>query len=172
MAKNKVLYEGAFAADTRNIINHNFQDVGYCTTQLDAVTGTTGATLTNIPGMVTDTLAIGTYRLKIHLSTISTSSSGLNIALKQNNGAVIGALNATVMEYSASAVAVKVFTTTTDQALIVDSDIIVLAVDIEGILTITTAGTLQLQMAQDDAHTDTASVKLGSIMTLTQIATN
>src|SRR5213078_666308 len=51
-----------------------------CTTQFDAVTGTTGATLTNIVGLTGFTLTVaGIYTFDINLSGVSTANSGLKI---------------------------------------------------------------------------------------------
>ncbi len=164
MAKNKVKNEGAFIKRTRKIINDNFRDVSDCTTQLDAVTGTTGATLTNIPGMVTDVMQPGKYEFEINLIGICTANGGMNIALKQGAGMVLGTLKAAAKVYTASALAVTSLTSATDQALLVDTSAVFVAAEIKGILTVTTAGTLALQMAQDDAHADTTSIYLGSYM--------
>ena len=86
MAKNKVLEEGALHAGTRKIINDNFIDRSYCTTEFDVDSGTTGATLANVAGMITETLQPGTYKVRIHLDMLSTANGGLKAALKFGTG--------------------------------------------------------------------------------------
>ena len=84
MAKNRVLTEGAFDYTVRKTVNENFSDVSLCTTQFDAVTGTTGTTLTNVVGMVTDSISItpGTYRFQINVHGVATANSGMKLGLK------------------------------------------------------------------------------------------
>lgn len=169
MAKNIVRFEGALAQDTRNIINNNFADDGVCTTQFDAVTGTTGATLTNVVGMVTDTLAPGRYKFTINLGTVATTNSGIKLGLKQSVASML-----TSIEYQAEAMAAAASvnsrgTSTTDQASIVATTTAVIAVRITGTVVVGLAGTLQLQAAQNAAHADTTSVFVGSNMEFTRI---
>lgn len=171
MAKDRVLYEGAFTNDTRLAINRNFSDVSLCTTQFDAVTSTTGTTLTNVVGMTTDSisLAAGTYRFTINLAGVATSNSGLKIGLKQNNGLTLTSIESTAKGFTASAVAVQHSTTATDAASLFASTTAVIKCEIDGTMVIATAGTIQLQAAQNAAHADTTSVYVGSRMEFTRI---
>lgn len=170
MAKNRIKYEGVFDAGSRLSANQNFADVSLCTTQFDAVTGTTGTTLTNVVGMVTDSLIAGrTYRFKIHLAGVATSNSGLKIGLKQGTASMLTSIESTAKGFTASAVAVQHSTTATDAASLFASTTAVIECIIEGTLVVALSGTLQLQAAQNAAHADTTSVYVGSHMEFTEV---
>lgn len=171
MAKNRVITEGAFDSTIRRIVDQNFSDVSLCTTQFDAVTSTTGATLTNIVGMVTDTISIapGTYRFWIQVHGVATSNSGMKLGLKQGAGCTLTSIESIAKGFTASAVAVQHSTTATDAASLFASTTAVLSVEIEGTMVVLTGGTLQLQAAQNAAHADTTSVYVGSYMLFTRI---
>lgn len=171
MAKNRIFAEGAFDRTARVTCNQNFPDVALCTTQFDAVTGTTGATLTNVIGMVTDTMSIvpGTYRFYINISGVSTANSGIKLGLKQNNGCTLTSIESVARGFTASAVAVQHSTTSTDAASLFAQTAAVLDVVIEGTMVVATGGTIQLQAAQNAAHADTTSVYTGSYMSFTMI---
>ena len=172
MAKNKVLNEGALDSTTRSIINHNLTDVSLCTTQLDAVTGTTGTTLTSIAGMVSDTLEPGTYEVHIHWSGVSTANSGVKLGLKWGTASMITATEITATGRTASASATQHTTTSTDQTSLFAQTAAVIEVDIRGVVTVGVAGTLTLQQAQNAAHADTTSTYVKSVMKITPIFTN
>jgi hypothetical protein len=169
MAINRVLREGVFTSDTRKIINDNIRDVSSCTTQFDAVTGTTGATLTNVVGMVSDTLQPGTYDVDINLNVAATTNCGLKAALKWGTASMITSTSLSVIATSASAVASTLFTTSTDASAFVGATSAYVNVRIRGKIVVAIAGTIQLQAAQNAAHADTTSVTIGSIMTFTPI---
>lgn len=171
MSKNRILYEGALEAGARKIINENFSDVSVCSTQFDAVTSTTGATLTNVVGLVTDSISIaaGTYRFYIHLSTVATANSGLKVGLKFGTASMLTSIESAARGFTASAVAVQHSTTATDAASLFASTTAVINCIIEGTMVVALAGTLQLQAAQNAAHADTTSVYVGSYMTFTKI---
>lgn len=171
MAKDRVIDDGCFHDSTRRTVNRNFPDVSLCTTQFDAVTGTTGATLTNVVGMTTDafTLTPGTYRFDIHLPGVATSNSGLKVGLKQNNGLTLTSIESTAKGFTASAVAVQHSTTATDAASLFASTTAVIKCEIEGTMVVATAGTIQLQAAQNAAHADTTSVYVGARMAFTRV---
>lgn len=171
MAKDRILYEGALTNDTRRAIDRNFADVSLCTTQFDAITGTTGATLTNVVGMTTDglSLAAGTYRFYISLAGVATTNSGLKVGLKQNNGLTLTSIESSASGFTASAVATQHSTTATDAASLFASTTAVIRCVIEGTMVIATAGTIQLQAAQNAAHADTTSIYTGSRMEFTRV---
>jgi hypothetical protein len=173
MAKNKVLYEGAFDQGARNKINNNFSDVSLCTTQFDAVTGTTGTTLTNVVGMVTDTLDIGTYKFKITVPCVATANTGIKMALKWGTASMITSAEYEAKAFTASGVVVTRGTTATDATLLMDSAAgVVILTEITGVLVVAIAGTLQFQAAQHTAHADTVSVYANAQMQFEKIATN
>ncbi len=172
MAKNNINSgkEGAFTADTRKIVNDNLMDVALVTTQFDAVTGTTGATLTNVVGAVTGTLQPGTYRFRLNLSTTATANTGITIALKWGTASMITSAQYTARAFTASGVVVTKGTTATDATPLLDSAAgVVIQADITGILVVALAGTLQLQAAQHTAHADTTSVLINSSIEFTAI---
>ena len=164
MAKNTVKNEGALSADTRKIINDNFRDVAVCTTTFSATSGTTGTTLTDVPGLITATLDPGQYTFRAVLGVVSTINSGLKIAFKQGTASMVSAIEYDARAYGASSVAASRGTTTTDQTSIVAATAAYVHVLIEGTVTIAAAGTLQLQAAQNASHADTTSVYLGSFI--------
>lgn len=169
MAKNNVKFEGALTQDTTKIINDNFADISRCTTQFDAVTGTTGATLTNVVGLVTGILSPGTYNVDINLVTVATTNCGVKAALKWGTALMITTTSLAVVASSASAIASTTFTTSTDASAFVGATSAYVNVRITGIIVVALAGTLQLQAAQNAAHADTTSVTVGSTMAITPI---
>lgn len=169
MAKNRVLLEGTLTADTRKIINDNFKDISSCTTQFDAVTGTTGTTLTNVVGLVTDTLQPGTYDVDINLNVAATTNSGFKAALKWGTASMITSTSLSVLATSASAVASTLFTTSTDASAFIGATAAYVNVRVRGKIVVALAGTIQLQAAQNAAHADTTSVTIGSVMKFTPI---
>lgn len=172
MAKNRVKEEGALHAKTRQIINENLADVALCTTEFVAVTGTTGATLTNVVGMVTDTLEKGaTYRFRIHLAVSSTANSGLKLGLKFGTASMLTSIQSAALGVAASAIVAANSTTATDAATLLGSTSAIINATLEGTLVVAAAGTLQLQAAQNAAHADETKVLVGSYMTFTKVGT-
>lgn len=169
MSKNKVNAEGVLAADTRKIINDNFSDVARCSSQFLADSGGTGTTLTNVTGMVTDSLLPGTYLVKGNLITTATANSGLKAGLKFGTASMLTSIQLSVRAFTASAVAVSTFTTATDAATFVAATAAYVNVEFEGTVVVAAAGTLQLQAAQNASHADDTTVEVGSYMTFTPI---
>lgn len=171
MAKDRVLEEGAFHEGIRRVVNRNFPDVSLCATEFVAVTGTTGTTLTNVVGMITDTISIvpGTYKFKINLMTAATTNSGLKAALKFGAASMLTSITASVKATSASAIASTIFTTATDAATFVAATSAYVNVLVEGTIVVAVAGTLQLQAAQNAAHADETKVLVGSHMEFTRV---
>lgn len=168
MAQNRVLLEGAFTKDTRKIINDNFTDSSICTTQLDVTSSTT---LTNVVGMLTDTLQPGTYKFRIELPTVCTANNGSKFALKWGTALMITSAEYQAKAFTASAVAVTRGTTATDATLLCDNaSAVVIKVEITGILVVALAGTLQLQAAEHTSHADTFSVFKNAFMEFTPIS--
>lgn len=136
--------------------------------QLDAVTGTTGTTLTSVPGMSVYVVP-GTYMFHVNVPGVTTANAGSKLAFKYTT-AVAGSIETIARAYTASAVAVTHNTTTTDQTLLMDNAAaVVLDTDIDGTIVITTGGTITLQAAQHTAHGDTESVYVGATMTFTKM---
>ena len=170
MAKNKVLYEGAFTNDTKRKINDNLSDVSLCTTQFDAVTSTTGATLTNVVGMLSDTLEAGTYKFRLTVPCVATANTGIKMAFKWGTAGMITSAEYEAKAYTASGVAVTKDTTASDQALLLDSASgVVIFGEITGVIVVAIPGTLQFQAAQHTAHADTVSVYANAQMQIEKI---
>jgi hypothetical protein len=139
------------------------------TTQFNAVTGTTGATLTNLVGLTGFAVQAGAvYTFELNLSGVSTANCGLKIGFKYTT-ATLAALESVSQGFTASAVACQHTTSTTDQAALFGQTAAVIAVRIVGRITVTTAGTLAIQAAQNAAHADTSSIYIGSWARLTQV---
>lgn len=162
--------EGCFTRDTRKIINDNFDDSSLSTTEFVAVTGTTGATLTNVVGMVSGTLQPGTYKFRIVAPCLATANTGIKMALKWGTASMITSAQYTARAFTASGVVVTNGTTATDAALILDSAAgVVIQADITGVLVVAIAGTLQFQAAQHTAHADETKVLVNALLELTPI---
>lgn len=142
----------------------------FCTTQFDAVTGTTGTTLTNVVGLTSFSLAAGAkYQYEIFVSGVSTANCGMKLGLGFTT-LTAAAHEAVGKGYTASAVAVQHTTTATSGMTLFGQTAAVIAVDIRGTLTTTLAGTVAVQAAQNAAHADTTSVFVGSWATFTRIS--
>lgn len=140
-----------------------------CTTQFDAVTGTTGTTLTNVVGMTAQSVVVGTYKFRVHVAGTSTVNSGLKLGFKLTT-AVIGVIDYTSLGITATSLVAQHGTTNTDQMSLLASTTAIINGTVEGTMTVTTAGTIGLQAAQNAAHADTTSVYVGSFMEFTRIA--
>lgn len=169
MTKNYVKNEGSLAADTRKIINDNTRDISRCSTEFVAVTGTTGTTLTNVTGLLSDTLQPGTYDVDINLLTVGTTNSGVKAALKWGTASMITSTAFSVLASSASAVASTTFTTSTDASAFVGATAAYVSVRVRGTIVVALAGTIQLQAAQNAAHADETKILVGSTMNFTPI---
>lgn len=142
--------------------------VAKATTQFDAVTGTTGATLTNVVGMVL-TVVPGTYLYEVKLPGVSTANSGFKAGFKYTT-AVLGSIENMGIGMTASALVVQHSTTATDAATLLGSTTAIIYAKLEGTMVVTTGGTVQVQAAQNAAHADTTSVYVGATIKLTRIA--
>lgn len=169
MTKNELTYEGALDATARKQINDNFFDVSYSTTQFDAVTGTTGATLTNVVGLVTGTLQPGRYTFEVNLATVATTNCGLKVGFKQSVASMFSSIEYNASYWTAAAVATARGTTVTDQTSMIASTTAIIRAQITGIVVVGAAGTIQLQAAQNAAHADTTSVFVNSWMRFQKI---
>lgn len=138
------------------------------TTQFDAVTGTTGTTLTDVVGAIV-TVVPGTYRYRVHVAGTSTANCGMKLSFKYTTTALSSAEN-TTRAFTASAVAVTHNTTATDQPALLAATTAYINAVVEGTMVVTTGGTIKLQAAQNAAHVDTTSVYVGSYMHFSRIS--
>lgn len=168
MAKDRVITAGTFDDSVRRIVDRNFSDVSLATAQTDVTSSTV---LVNATGLTTDTISLtpGTYKFVINLSTVTGASGGIKIGLKQNNGLTLTSIESVAKGFTASAVAVQHSTTATDAASLFASTTLVIKAEICGTMVIATAGSIQLQFAQNVSDSTTTSVYLGSRMEFTRI---
>lgn len=145
-----------------------YPDITKCSTQFDAVTSTTGSTLTNVVGL-SQTVVAGTYKFRVVVSGTSTGNGGIKCAFKYTT-TTLTSIEAMAKGYTASSIAVQHTTTATDQALLFDQKAAVIGIVIEGSMVVATGGTISFQAAQDTAHADTTSVYVGSTMEFVRIA--
>lgn len=164
--KNRVLYEGTLNADTRKILNDNIRDISQCTTAFSLATSTT---LTNVVGMVTDTLQPGDYDVDINLIMTSGASGGVKAAFKWDTASMITATALTVEGKTASALALTTFTTSTDASPFIAATTAYINVRVKGRITVAVAGKIQLQVAQNASDATATTVALGSTMSFTPI---
>jgi len=142
--------------------------IARASTQFDAVSGTTGTTLTNVIGMVL-TVIPATYKYRVCLPGVATANCGIKAAFKLTT-TVLTSIEATGLAYTASAVAVQHTVTTTDQTAQIASTSAAIYTVLEGSMVVGTGGTIQIQAAQNASHTDTTSVYVGATFELTRIA--
>lgn len=136
-----------------------------CGTQLDAATNTT---LADIPGLTGLALDIGTYTFAINLYGTAGGTGGWKVAFNYTT-AVLSAINANALAYTASAVAASNTTTTTTQTSIIASNTAFTNAAITGTMVVSTAGTVALQFAENSSN-GTSSIFVGSTMAFTRIA--
>lgn len=138
-----------------------------CTAQIDATSGTTGTTLTNVTGMSVTLIAGATYHIEAYITGTSTANSGAKFALS-------GTATATSISYSGEAYntttnGARTVTTTLGNAVGAATAVYTLA-RISGVIVVNAGGTLTVQFAQNASHADTTSVYVGSVLTATRIA--
>jgi hypothetical protein len=171
MSRNHVTQEGALTQDRRSEINKALGDYSRCTTEFDVDSGTTGSTLANVVGMVTDTLTPGTYHFYIHLAMTSTANGGLKAGLKFGTASMLTSIESTARLFTAlNDYVVGHSTTATDAASLVASTTAITNAVIEGVLVVAASGTLQLQAAQNAAHADNTTIYVNSFMKFVKIA--
>lgn len=172
MSYNHITTAGALTGDVVKQLNLSaIGDVSRPSAQFLVDSGSTGTTLANVTGMVTDTLPPGTYEVDINLITTATTNSGIKAALKQGTAGMVTSISLNVTSTSASAVAQTTrFTTATDASTFVGATAAYLRVQVTGIVVLGLAGTLQLQAAQNASHADDTTVELGSVMRFRKIA--
>jgi hypothetical protein len=170
MTQQTITNEGAFDYNIRTKINSNFTEVynrGIVARQTADVTATSSTTLANLTGLV-QTVEVGTYKFKISLQALSTGNGGTKVGLKYTTAALTS-IQAEAKAFTASAVAVTRFTTTTDQASIIAATVANICLEIEGTMVVSAAGTVQVQGAQNASHSDTTTYYTGSTFEITKL---
>lgn len=168
MTQQTILEEGSFQRSQRTKINDNFTDLYSRVTparQTADVTATTNTTLADLTGLVA-TLAVGTYKFRVALQCLSTANGGTKVAFVY---ATPTSIQCEAKAFTASAVAVTRFTTTTSTASIVGATVANICIELEGTIVVATAGTIQVQGAQNASHSDTTTFYTGSTLQIYQI---
>jgi hypothetical protein len=138
-----------------------------CTTQFDAVTGTTGTTLTNIVGLTVNVLAAGVYSFDVYLAGTATANSGVKFAIAGT--ATVTSISYTGANWNGTTQNAR-STTTTGGNAVGAATAVYTDGRITGTVVVNAAGTLTVQAAQNAAHADTTSVYVNSHMVLRRIA--
>lgn len=167
MTANLVKKEGAFDSSARREVNSALGDVSLCTSQLSVASSTT---LANVTGLVTDVLPAGIYDFEIRLITTAGASGGVKAALKQSVSGMVSSISASVSGLSAAAVENTTFTTATDAASVIAATSAYVAVNVKGVVVIGSAGTLQVQVAQNASNATATTVEVNSYMRFKRIA--
>jgi len=142
----------------------------FCTTEFVAVTGTTGATLTNVVGLTGFTLtAAGIYNVDGFLIVVGTANSGVKLGFKYTT-ATLTSLNLGVQGLLASSMTFASFTTASDAASIYGATSATLGIRLQGRIIVNAGGTLAVQAAQNAAHADETKVLVGSYLNLTRVS--
>lgn len=172
--KNDILFEGALTNQTRKALNHNVEDRCVVIAEIDITSSTTGATLTNVPELITDTThkleALMEYMFEANLSVISTANSGVKVAFAQTNGLTLSQFEClSNAKHTGTADVITHVTSTTAGTSVVATTTVIQQVILKGTFTTTTGGTLQLQMAQNASHADTTSIFKGSTLVVKRV---
>lgn len=134
-----------------------------------SVTKNTSAAYANVTGL-SFPVNIGTYAFDIYLpSTVASGTAGIKYAFNYTT-AVLSALQATGAGFTAAAVAVQQTTTTTTQTDIFTQAAVVILVRINGTMVVSTAGTVDIQMAQNTSNGSDTVALIGGYGSFTQIA--
>lgn len=140
-----------------------FQDIKESTGTLTS----NSTTLANVAGLHF-TVVPGSYKFRLVLQGVADGTGGIKYALNYTT-TVVSALQATAIGSTASAIATQSTTSTSTQALLFDQAAAVLQVIVEGTMTVTTGGTIDVQAAQHAANASSTTV-IGSSAQFIRIA--
>jgi len=177
---NGVLYQkvAALGTNTAGYILYRSNTPGavgasetkFCTTEFVAVTGTTGATLTDVVGLTGFTMtAAGIYKFDVHLATVGTTNSGVKAGFGYTTTTATS-IESTAVGAAAAAIVTQHTTTSTTGMTLYGSTTATLGVRITGRLIVNAGGTLAIQAAQNAAHADETKVLVGSWGTFTRVS--
>lgn len=125
-----------------------------------AVTANNTSTYANVTGL-SQVVVPGTYKFTLMLpSTVASGTGGIKYAFNYTT-TVLSSIEATSQGYTASAVAVQHTTTTTTQTDLFTQAAIVIFVQIEGTMVVTTGGTVDVQVAQNTANASNSIALIG-----------
>jgi hypothetical protein len=149
----------------------SLEQTKFCSTQFDAVTGTTGTTLTSVVGLTSFELLAGeTYMFELHLAGVATANCGHKVGFGLTT-ATLTSLESMAVAHTATAIAATHSTTATSAATLHGATSATIDITIKGRMVVLLGGTLDVQCAQNAAHADTTSVYVGSYMTLKRVIT-
>lgn len=142
-------------------------DLYRCTTIQTANANVVPATVT---GLVSNTLPIGTYRIRLVLyTTVASGTAGINISGLLTT-AVLGVGDFVTKAFLAATMSTAGATSVTSPITLYNAATIPIEINVEGTFTVTTAGTLTIQMCQNTSNASNSSVNVGSYMELVRIA--
>lgn len=134
-----------------------------------ALTQNASTTYADVTGLIA-TVVPGTYKFSAMLpSTVASGSGGIKYCFNYAT-AVLSSIESTAQGFTASAVSVQHTTTTTTQTDLFTQAAVVIFVQIEGTMVITTGGTVQVQMAQNTSNGSNTVALVGGTLTMTRIA--
>lgn len=134
-----------------------------------ALTANGTTTYANVTGL-SATVVPGTYRFRCVLpSTVANGTGGIKYCFNYTT-AVLSSLQSSAAGYTASAVAVQNVTSTTAQADLFTQAAVVIRVEIDGTMVVTTGGTVDVQMAQNTSNASNTVALVGGTLELVRIA--
>lgn len=134
-----------------------------------AVTANATITYANVTGL-SATVVPGTYRFRAILpSTVASGTGGIKYAFNYTT-TVLSSIEATSRGYTAAAVAVQHTTTTTTQTDLFTQAAVVILVEINGTMVVTTGGTIDVQMAQNTSNASNTVALVGASLEMTRIS--
>lgn len=134
-----------------------------------SVTANATTTYANVTGL-TGTVVPGTYKFTLLLpSTVASGTGGIKYAFNYTTTA-LSSIEATAQGFTASAVAVQHTTTTTTQTDLFTQAAVVIFVEVEGTMVVTTGGTIDVQVAQNTSNASNTIALLGGTFQLVRIA--
>lgn len=134
-----------------------------------AVTANATTTYANVTGL-TQTVVPGTYKFTLMLpSTVASGTGGIKYCFNYTT-TVLSGLEATAQGFTASAVAVQHTTTTTTQTDVFTQAAVVIFVEVEGTMVVTTGGTIDVQVAQNTSNASNTVALVGGTFQAVRIA--
>lgn len=134
-----------------------------------SVTANATTTYANVTGL-TYTVVPGTYKFTLMLpSTVASGTGGIKYAFNYT-GTVLSAIESSAQGFTASAVAVQHTTTTTTQTDLFTQAAVVIFVQIEGTMVVTTGGTIDVQVAQNTSNASNTVALIGGSLQMVRIS--
>ncbi len=123
-----------------------------------------------VTGLVSNTLPVGTYNFRLALyTTIASGTAGIAITLLLTT-TVMGVGNFVSTALLAATMSCAGATSVTSPISLYTAATQPVQIIVEGTFTVTTPGTVTVQMAQNTSNASNSSVNVGSTMAITRIA--